>query len=337
MSNNAQEIRMVGVGELEPHADADGFWTLDSGLPPAEDVHHGMAAITASVKASGVHQPLIVTPKADGAGYWVVDGCARLAAAWAAGITELPCIVRGYGGGEEADRAMFALNMDRKRFTAGQRVMKWLIMHRHQVLNAYDGNRDPRKTGAKGGRGKKPIQNVSAFSGKGYPEEKAFSGKGYPQENPFSMLAIAGHLGASLADVHAGVELLVCHDRESIVWLNPRTGRREIVPLLEDWKKDSLAAVWAGVLSGEIPLRTWLPSFHGKCVDPAKSGKAAINYHSHAHRTFAQIETIFTRWGEVEKHTQAVIIRRFKDSLGKMPEDLRRAFLDVAEDEGWVR
>ena len=315
MKGNAQEIRMVGVGELEPHADADGFWTLDSGLPPAEDVHRGIAAITASVKASGVLQPLTVTPKADGAGYWVVDGCARLAAAWAAGITELPCIVRGYGGGEEADRAMFALNMDRKRFTAGQRVMKWLIMHRHQVLNAYDGNRDPRKTGAIGGRGKKGATYV----------------------DPFSMQAIAGHLGASYPDVHAGVELLACRDRESIVWLNPRTGRREIVPLLEDWKKDSLAAVWAGVLSGEIPLRTWLPSFHGKCVDPAKSGKAAINYHSHAHRTFAQIETIFTRWGEVEKHTQAVIIRRFKDSLGKMPEDLRRAFLDVAEDEGWVR
>lgn len=50
--------------------------------------------LAASIARLGILQPLIVTPVADGPGYWVVAGERRLLAASMAGVTELPCVVR---------------------------------------------------------------------------------------------------------------------------------------------------------------------------------------------------------------------------------------------------
>lgn len=73
-------IKMISIAELYPHKDN-----------PRKELGD-LSELTESIKANGIFQNLTVTPRAEG-GYTVVIGHRRMAAAKAAGLTELPCAV----------------------------------------------------------------------------------------------------------------------------------------------------------------------------------------------------------------------------------------------------
>lgn len=73
-------IQMISIADLHPHKDN-----------PRKDLGD-LSELTESIKVNGIFQNLTVTPRPEG-GYTVVIGHRRMAAAKAAGLTELPCAV----------------------------------------------------------------------------------------------------------------------------------------------------------------------------------------------------------------------------------------------------
>ncbi|HAZ29067.1 MAG TPA: hypothetical protein DCY48_04845 [Candidatus Magasanikbacteria bacterium] len=82
----------------EQHADRIWHIPLSEIVPNAEQPrkifsHQELEDLTASIRAHGVLQPIIVTEKADG-GYELVAGERRLRASQIAGLSTIPCLVR---------------------------------------------------------------------------------------------------------------------------------------------------------------------------------------------------------------------------------------------------
>jgi hypothetical protein len=55
---------------------------------------HVFEALKESIRQHGFDESLLVVPKEDGTGYWVVSGNHRFRAGEAEGITEFPCVIR---------------------------------------------------------------------------------------------------------------------------------------------------------------------------------------------------------------------------------------------------
>ena len=150
-------VRMVAVAALEEHPEALNFW------PDSEQRAEDVRAVCASVAALGeVRQPLTIAPRAGG-GWWVVDGCTRLAGARDAGLERVPCIEVELLE-EEIKDEVFMCNMTRTRFSAGMRIVRYLEKHLEAVLREESENAHAAKTGAKGGRGRKAVSRDTAFS-----------------------------------------------------------------------------------------------------------------------------------------------------------------------------
>ena len=99
-------------------------------LAPAEDNFRGPAGdvteLAESIRAVGILQHLVVTPKADG-GYRLVFGHRRLEAARQAGLTEVPAEIREYSDAERFT-AMFAENYGRKDLNPLQEARAYQAM-----------------------------------------------------------------------------------------------------------------------------------------------------------------------------------------------------------------
>lgn len=97
-------LRRLGVDQLTP-----GLWQYRKTFSKKT-----MAELTASIKASqGNVVPLIVCPRADGEGYWIIAGERRWRAAQAAGVHELLCMI-GYYTSEQAQFIAAAENIQRE-------------------------------------------------------------------------------------------------------------------------------------------------------------------------------------------------------------------------------
>ena len=99
-------------------------------LVPAEDNFRGpvgdVVELAESIRAVGILQHLVVTPKADG-GYRLVFGHRRLEAARQAGLTEVPAEIRDYSDAERFT-AMFAENYGRKDLSPLQEARAYQAM-----------------------------------------------------------------------------------------------------------------------------------------------------------------------------------------------------------------
>jgi ParB/RepB/Spo0J family partition protein len=99
-------------------------------LVPAEDNFRGpvgdVSELTESIRAVGILQHLVVTPKADG-GYRLVFGHRRLEAARQAGLSEVPAEIRDYSDAERFT-AMFAENYGRKDLSPLQEARAYQAM-----------------------------------------------------------------------------------------------------------------------------------------------------------------------------------------------------------------
>ena len=96
-------VTYINVNDLYPHKDN-----------PRKDVGD-LEELTASIKVSGVLQPLTVVPRAEG-GYTVVIGHRRRAAAVEAGVAELPCIITDLSETDQLG-VMLQENMQRENLT----------------------------------------------------------------------------------------------------------------------------------------------------------------------------------------------------------------------------
>jgi ParB/RepB/Spo0J family partition protein len=99
-------------------------------LIPAEDNFRGpvgdVTELADSIRAVGILQHLVVSPKADG-GYRLVFGHRRLEAARQAGLTEVPAEIRDYSDVERFT-AMFAENYGRKDLSPLQEARAYQAM-----------------------------------------------------------------------------------------------------------------------------------------------------------------------------------------------------------------
>lgn len=260
-------MMMIKVADLEPHERALNFW------PDSEQQRLDAAAIAASIAEAGVRRALLVTPKENGGGYWVIDGCRRLIGARAAGIEEVPCEVRAIRY-EEIDDEVFFANMDRSQFSSGMKVMKYLEIHANEVLETAAINADPAERGKQGGRGKKVVS----------------------RETSFTTAAISERLGVCKEDALAGVELLRCRLENKTVAIGDRRARE-----LVDATPEERAAVdeaYRRVLEG-MSLRRWLPAAKGRASTEGR-GKAETDYAALADRASVSLVNALKNWGEAD-------------------------------------
>lgn len=118
-------VTMIPVAQLHPHPDN-----------PRKDLGD-ITELTASIKANGVLQNLTVVPRANRTklnqfrntdGYTVIIGHRRLAAAKAAGLMELPCIVVEDMTPEEQISTMMTENMQRSDLTVYEEAEGFQMM-----------------------------------------------------------------------------------------------------------------------------------------------------------------------------------------------------------------
>jgi hypothetical protein len=291
MKETDDKIVMIATGELDPHDYAERFW------PEGEDVANDREAIFRSVaEMGGVENPLLVTPKEVGKGYWVVDGCARLQGAILAHQPAVKCRVRAMTL-EEIQDTVFINNMVRRRFSAGQRVMRYLENHVNEVLKTARQNADHADNGAKGGRGNKGTGSDSGFSSK----------------------AIASRIGTSSKDVLAGVELLRC----KVEGLMVETGSRErrLVPAKGDAERDLIGNIYARVVKGETPIRRWVGAKIGKEKTDGQ-GKAPTDYQKVSENALTKLNTTFGNWQRMTFAHREAFVRYLGETLDAAPEDV---------------
>src|SRR5689334_25080822 len=87
------------------------------------------AELAGSIRATGIHQPLIVRPVEEG-GYQLVAGSRRLAAARAVGLGTVPVIVREYTD-EEAEQVALVENLQRSTLRFDDEAHALLRLKRH--------------------------------------------------------------------------------------------------------------------------------------------------------------------------------------------------------------
>lgn len=109
------EITMIPVGLLEHHPEN-----------PRKDLGD-LTELTASIKKNGIMQNLTVVPDMDNSKYLVVIGNRRLEAAKAAGLIQLPCVVKDLDHKEQIS-TMLEENMQRADLTVYEQAQGFQMM-----------------------------------------------------------------------------------------------------------------------------------------------------------------------------------------------------------------
>ena len=129
-----------------------------------------MKAMVESVKASGVNQPAIVRPRAEG-GYEIVSGHRRQKASELAGYADMPCIVRNLSD-DEAILKMAEDNINQRKEMLPSERAKMLKMQleaiKHQGARDASGQLDPKEAGMRSneivaGRNSMTVKQVQRY------------------------------------------------------------------------------------------------------------------------------------------------------------------------------
>ena len=281
----------IPVSRLEPHPLALRCASFCAGAERTA----AEAALAESVRECGVKVPLAVAPKLDaGPGFWVLDGCARLEAARAAGLESVPCV-----GVEFAENAMgeeiFRLNTVRKPFSSSQRVMLWVDIHLGAVLESYSPKAGRKKIGPNG-----PI---------------------------FSVNGTAERLGVSHHDVAAAAELARCVNGSMVpCTVNGERSVRDATPE----EAGRLDAVMASVREGRTPLRRWFAAFEGMANANEEGeaggrdaeGRPRVNWARFAPRTATSLRTLFAGWRAMPPELRAPSLDALSQAVDEAPDDV---------------
>ena len=278
----------IPVSRLEPHPLALRCASFCAGAERAA----AEAALAESVRECGVKVPLAVAPKLDaGPGFWVLDGCARLEAARAAGLESVPCVGVEFADENAMGEEIFRLNTVRKPFTSSQRVMLWVDIHLGAVLESY---------APKGGRPKKTEPNGPVFS----------------------VTDAAERLGVSRHEVSAAAELARCVNG-SLVPCTVKGGRSVRDATADEIER--LQAVYASVLAGRTPLRRWLAAFAGMASEDGgreSGGAPKVNWEKFGERTTKSLRTLFDGWRKMPPAYRATTLDALADAVDRAPEDV---------------
>lgn len=292
---------LIPVDELHEHPEALLFW------PNSKAREEDVANICQDILAIGrVKRSLIVCRRGDG-GWWVIDGCTRLAGARQAGLERVPCQPMEIAPCDIKDE-VYRCNMTRTRFGTGMRVMRYLEMHQDEVLAAAERNADAAATGAMGGRGRKAVS----------------------RETSFSAASIAERLKTSKNDVLSGIELLKCLKTKQIP--DPWHPARPLQPATDE-EFEGVAQAYRIVLAG-TPLRRWMAAAAGRAATEGKA-KAATNWVNVADRVAASIGPLFEKWATIEwtlHGARLEIEKRIAEAMYKMPDFLRASLVAMIVD-----
>ena len=274
-------MRFVPVGKLDPHPLAleCASWCGGAERDAAEE------ALAASVRLDGVKVPLAVAPKGRGAGFWVVDGCSRLAAAKAAGLAGVPCEFLPAMSDEALGEEVYARNTLRKNFTSGQRVMLYVETHFGSIA----------KTDRKGGR-PKPGEDAPGFSA----------------------AAIAQRIGVDRHDVAAAIELEACYRGRMVP--DPNMKGRPLRPARGEDEARRLDAARSSVVRGLTPVRRWLAAFEGMKSD--EGGAAAAKAPQLGVRTMKSLRTVFSRWQDIRPADRQPVLDLLGEAVRRAPDDV---------------
>ena len=295
------ETKWIPIDEIEPHPDALAFWGGDDeDEQPDENTESGQdsGALQSSVARQGNLQAALVTRKEDGRGWWLLDGCGRLAGAVKGGRSDLYCTVVDIAPADFR-KLMMEVNMNRHRVATPSRVLRYLELYQEQVLAAAQENADPEKTGAKGGRGI----------------------KGVPAGTAFSVDAIRERLHCRKQEVVGGIMLLKCRRYGAVPYKDAK-GKWQLRPASEDelQKRDKIVArIRKG--AERANLTRWAQGFIGAAATKDKP-RAATNYLACALRGIAGLTTAFGGWNEIALEDRQTVLDRFDELMRQAPDDV---------------
>jgi hypothetical protein len=262
---------IINISMLEPHPDAMAFWASHR----EKDIDEDSISLAGNIMDMGVLEPLMVVPHATANNmYWIVDGCSRYLAAMRCGLDEVPCSV--YEMDLDLVRNVaYGKNACRHRVTTGERVMRYLDLHRIAVLKAWEAGQDH----ANNGRKNKPLSRDSVMS--------------VSRDTGFTSDEIARRLGCSNKDVLKGIELLASMDAGGIP-KKDSYGRVTIIPC-EEPMQAAVRHCFASVMAGSTPIRRWNAALQGKAATENKE-RAATDYAPLMNRSCVSLANCFANW-----------------------------------------
>ncbi|MDD4059163.1 MAG: hypothetical protein PHW08_00495 [Kiritimatiellae bacterium] len=294
------ETKWIPIDEIEPHPDALAFWGGDDSEEPKREgtaADQDAGALKNSVAMHGNFEAALVTRKEDDRGWWLLDGCSRLAGAVQGGRDSLYCTVVAISP-ENYGKLMMEVNMNRRRVSTPARVLRYLELYRNEVLAAAEKNADPSATGAKGGRGKKAL----------------------PMGRAFSTEAIRERLHCRFQEVTGGILALKCQREGAVPYMDAKR-KWQLRPATDDElkKRDALLD---GIRKGasNMNLSRWAQGLDGKLKTEGVT-RAPTDYANVLDCATTKLNTAFTNWHEVETAARPGLINEFCKVMEKMPKD----------------
>lgn len=287
------EALAISVDDLEPHPDAAAY-----------PRRAGDNEAVAGTIDEGVHEPLIVARKEGGGGWWVLDGCSRLAAAREAGLGEVPCIeVKGV---RDARRYALVKNGMRRRVSTGTRVLAYVEMNYAEIMAAQP--------------------SVSYDTDKGEVSRKTpISGDRWQTK------AIAKRMNVSNKDVVAALLLTRCLREGRLPAYNEKTKRQEIGEEASAEEMRELEEMHDNVLVGETPVRRWAGGLKGKAKTKGKP-KPKTDYGAAGLSALSTLKNTFSAWFDLHQKERASILDKLLKVVKSAPDEIRHELRVGLED-----
>ncbi len=305
-----KENVVIATKELHPHPEA--------AIPIGEEAK---AALRESLEERGLYQPLLVMKRKEG-GWWIIDGRNRFEALKAQ-RPSFPCNVVELDKSETVyDIALECATKGRDR-TSGQRILAYMLRNKEAVLEAAE-------------KGKEASQGASLKKGQ-------TMGKWAPAQSrdragdfkDFSSKGIAETLGVSDKDTLLGAELLKCHVKRVGVSRTVGGLKEEGRPLEEgDPELVAIDEVWAGVLSGTVPIRRCMAAIGGKKTTKEVQ-RAAIKWVLVGHDGLVKVKNALgTHWEELSMDERLKLLEEAREVAAELPREVREVFAAGAAKKG---
>jgi len=286
---------MMRVTDLQAHPDALAFWEAHR----EKDTDEDQRALNNSVAESGVLEPLMAVAKHDGTGYWIVDGCSRFIAAMDCGLSEVPASIYKMDLAKIGSLA-FQKNACRHRVSSGERILRYLDLHREDVLKAWKKGQDQHQNG----RGNKTVSRDTGFSSE----------------------SIAVRLGVSKKDVLKGIELIVACDLGAVPGRDAQG--KTVMNQADDGMQAMVRDCFKRVISGCTPIRRWQAALQGRATTEARD-KAPTDYARLAERSLIGLTNSLRNWDEwlddkkMEYDLKAKLIPAWDAFFAAMPDEVK--------------
>jgi hypothetical protein len=193
--------------------------------------------------------------------------------------------------------------MERRRFNSSQSIMAYIEANNGAALAAAEANENPEETGSRRGNPSRGGQVTTPP----------------PGEATFGPEKMSERLGVSDKDVRKAVLLARCHTQGK--WpVYSELGNAFTLRQATEEESEQVAEMYAKVVSGVTPVRTWVPGLKG--LQLKGKPKERINYGPLALRAITSLQTAFKNWQEIKHDSRNIILDALQDALDQAPEDV---------------